>query len=302
MNSEKNDRPPYLQLVQPQILFWGLLTYSIGVGLAQHLGARLDWVNSLLGVILCGLFIVIRNYLQAYYDHPFSPTCELHTEDPRYLTLKKLDRQTLLVISLTLLTACALDIVLLIFRQALSVAAILFVLSAFLISYFSAIPPLRLEKRGYGEILEAILVSNLFPIIGYLLNRSDLHVLLIMLTLPLTLLYIANRIILSLETYPFDRTHKVQTLVVRLDWQKAMITHNYLLLLSFIFVGLFALLGQPWSLTWPMFLPILIAIFQIVQVVNIMAGAPPRWKILKFSATSTYVVMAYLISFTLWIS
>ncbi len=302
MSSEDVKNSGYLNIIQPQLLVWVLLTYSIGIGLVKHQGGTLDWVNILFGSLLGIFLILMRAYLTAFFDHPTSPTCSLHPDDPRYAMLKGMDRQTLLVIALTILTAGALDTILLMVRHALNLSAVFILGLAFLISFFTATPPLQLDKRGYGEVGEAILICNLVPAIGYLLNEPSLHVLLIMLTLPITLLYLALMIVNSLETYAFDRTHRVLSMVVRLDWLRAMQAHNYLVLLAFLFVAVFALLGQPWSLTWPMFLPLLIGVFQIIQIQSIISGAPPRWKILKLTAVGTFVVMAYLVSFTLWIS
>jgi 1,4-dihydroxy-2-naphthoate octaprenyltransferase len=302
MSSEERTGSNYLRIIQPQLLVWVLLTYSIGVGLVKHQGGNLDWINILFGSLLGIFLILMRSYLSAFFDHPNSPTGSLHVDDPRYTLLKRMDRQTLLVIAMTLLTAGALDTVLLMFRNAINLSAVFILGLAFLISFFAATPPLQLDKRGYGEVGEAILICNLIPAMGYLLNEHSLHVLLIMLTLPITLLYLALKIVNSLETYAFDRTHRVQSMVVRLDWLRSMQAHNYLVLIAFLFVAVFALLGQPWSLTWPMFLPLLIGIFQIIQIQGIINGAPPRWKILKLTAAGTFVVMAYLVSFTLWIS
>lgn len=298
----KKNQPDYFRFTQPYLLILTLLTYSIGVGLVRHQGGDLDWTSILFGSVLGIFLLLMRNYLLAYFDHPSSPTCKLLRDDPRYEQLKGLDRQTLLVIALTLLTAGALATILLMVRQTLSFSAILILGIAFLFSFFSAIPPIQLEKKGYGEIGEAILISNLVPALGFLLNDTQLHILLVMLTLPLTLIYIAYRIVLALETYAFDRTHHVQTIVVRMDWEKAMLSHNYLILFAFLFIVIFSLLGQPWSLVWPMLLPLLIGVFQIIQMQGIISGAPPRWKLLKLTAAGTYIVMAYLISFTLWIT
>lgn len=302
MSSEERPHSGYLSIIQPQLLIWVLLTYSIGVGLVKLQGGTLDWINILFGSLLGIFLILMRGYLAAFFDHPLSPTSNLHPDDPRYVMLKSMQRQTLLVIAMTLLTAGALDTVLLMFRHAINLSAVLMLGLAFLISFFDATPPLQLDKKGYGEVGEAILICNLVPALGYLLNEPSLHVLLIMLTLPLTLLYLALKIVYALETYAFDRTHRVQSIVIRLDWLRAMQAHNYLVLIAFLFVAVFALLGQPWALTWPMFLPLLIGIFQIIQIQGIINGAPPRWKILKLTAVGTFVVMAYLVSFTLWIS
>ncbi|PKN90047.1 MAG: hypothetical protein CVU45_04545, partial [Chloroflexi bacterium HGW-Chloroflexi-7] len=216
MPSEEPKNTSYIHIIQPQLLVWVLLTYSIGVGLVKHQGGTLDWVNILFGSLLGIFLIMMRSYLTAFFDHPTSPTSSLHPDDPRYAMLKGLDRQTILVIAMTLLTAGALDTVLLMVRHTLNLSAIFILGLAFLISFFAPTPPLQLDKRGYGEVGEAIIICNLIPAIGYLLNEPGLHVLLIMLTLPITLLYIALKIILALETYAFDRTHRVQSMVVRL--------------------------------------------------------------------------------------
>ncbi len=302
MNSENRSDSSYWFFVQPQLMVWVLLTYSIGIGLVHYLGGDLDWATILLGALLGPLLLAGRNYLLAYFDHPKSQTCGLHADDPRYERLNLLERQTLLIIALTILTTGALVTVLLIFRHALNLSALMMLGIALLLAYFSAVPPVQLERKGYGEIAESIIVANLIPAIGFLLLEPEIQTLLVMLTLPLTFLYLALRIVLSLENYAFDRTHRMQTLVIRLDWQKAMTAHNYFILLAFLCVVIFAVFGQPWSITWPMLLTLLIGGWQIIQILGIMAGKPPRWKMLKLTAIGTFVVMAYLVSFSLWIS
>jgi 1,4-dihydroxy-2-naphthoate octaprenyltransferase len=285
---------------QPQTLLWVLFTYSVGIGLAHYLGAIIHWLDGLLGLLICILLIVTRDYLSAFFDHPQAPTTTLRKDDPLYLEISQLNRQTLLVMGLSALTGGAVSTLLLMIRGMFSSGLLLVLGAALLICFFSAVPPLRLDKTGYREITEAVVVCNLIPAIAFQLSGLDLHVLLLMLTLPLTMLYLAMYIIFELETYVIDRPLGRQTIVVRMDWLKAMITHNVLILSAFVFVGVFALLGQPWFLTWPMLLPLVLGVFQILQVVGIMNGAPPRWKLHRLTAISTFVVMAYLISFSLF--
>ncbi|KAF0112138.1 MAG: hypothetical protein FD147_405 [Chloroflexi bacterium] len=301
MNLNKSQNALFIRLTQPLLLAGLILTYSIGVGLSHYLGASLDWTDIFFGAFLGIFFVLMRNLLAAYFDHPSSPTSKIHAEDPRYEELNSVNRQTLLLVALTVLTAGALDTVILVVRHAVNFSAILLLGIAFLFCFFSSVPPVQFEKKGYGELSEAILIANLVPAIGFLLSEPNLHVLLVMLTFPLTLLYLALRIVFSLTTYAFDRTHSKQTLIVRMDWQKAMNSHNYLILAAFLFVALFSLIGQPWSLTWPMLLPLVFGIFQIIQIQGIVAGAAPKWNLLKWTAAGTFTLTAYLVSFTLWI-
>ena len=64
-----------------------------------------------------------------------------------------------------------------------------------------AVPPVRLVYSGYGELVLAILFANLFPALAFLLQTGELHRLLAMLTFPLTLLYLAALLALSLRAY-----------------------------------------------------------------------------------------------------
>lgn len=289
-----------IHLTQPQTLLWVLFTYSIGLGLAHYLGAEINLLNGFLGILICELMIVMRNSLSAYFDHPQATTTTLRKDDPIYAFLLQTSRQTLLVISLSILTAGALSTLLLMVGGGVTPGLLMVVGITLLLSFFSAVPPFRLEKTGYHEIVEAVVVCNLVPAIAFQLSGQNLHVLLVMLTLPLTLLYLSMKILFALETFAFDRSLGRQNIVVRLDWLKAMVAHNVLILAAFVFVGIFALLGQPWFLTWPMLLPLALGVFQIAQVVGVMNGAPPRWKLHRLTAISIFVLMIYLVSFTLF--
>jgi 1,4-dihydroxy-2-naphthoate octaprenyltransferase len=302
MNLKKPKDSLFFHLTQPLLCLVVLLTYSIGVGLSHYLGKPVNWINVFLAGFLGIFLILMRNFLMAYFDHPTAPTCKLHSEDLRYQELKTIKRQSVLVIALTILTAGALDTLFLVMRKALNPAGILILGIAFLLCYFYAVPPISYAKKGYAELSEAILVPNLIPGLAFLIGNPSLHVLLAMLTFPLTLLYLALKIVWSLESYAFDRTHANQTLVVRMDWQKATVSHNFLILAAFLLVGVFLLIGLPWGLTWPMLLPLFLGIFQIMQIQAIVGGVKPKWKLLKWTAAGTFAVTAYLVSFTLWVT
>ena len=298
--NEKGTRP-YLQVIQPFLLVLVLLTYFIGPGLIHYQGGTVNWPNIFLGSLLGLLLLLVKEYLSAYFDHPDSLVSTLHREDPLFFLYQKLDRRTLLAFSLTFLTAGALTTVLIITRNNLSLPSFLLLCIAFLGTFFSGMPSYKLGKNGYGDIFEAVLICNLVPALGYLMNDNSLHILLVMLTIPMTLVYLAYKIVHSLESYSFDSTHGYRSLAVRLDWKRAMVVHNYLILIAFLFLGIFPLLGQPWSITWPVLLTIPVGVFQVVQMLELLSGGPTRWKLLKLTASGMIVVMAYLIALTLWI-
>lgn len=300
---DRNEKEPrsYLQVIQPFLLVLVLLTYYIGPGLIHYQGGSLNWPNIFLGSLLGVFLLLVKDFLIANFDHPESPVRSLHRDDPRSLFYQKLERKTLLAFSFTFLTVGALTSVLIIIRNPLNLPVIFFLGIAFLGTLFSVMPSMRFDKSGYSDIFEAVLICNLVPALGYLMNNASLHILLFMLTLPMTLVYIAYKIVQSLESYSFDSTHGHKSLAVRLDWKRAMQVHNILIMSAFLFLGIFPLFGQPWSITWPVLLTIPLGVYQIVKMVDILSGGPTHWKLLKLTASGMIVMMAYMIAFTLWI-
>jgi 1,4-dihydroxy-2-naphthoate octaprenyltransferase len=300
-NESANQRSLLNRILQPGLLAAALLTYLLGIGVSHYLGTNLNFVPTLLGFFLVICLIVLRNLLTLHFLHPSLPGSTLNRDDPRYEQLKSIPRQNLMLYSFIVLTAGALVTIMLIVQKKFSISEMLVTGIALLLSYFYGVPPLNIEKRGYGEITEAILIANLTPAIGFLMNSTQIHILLIMLTLPLTFLYLALKIAFSLQNYAFDRVHLNLTMAVLLDWQKAMSFHNILLLSAFLLVAVFSIFGQPWKLTWPMALPFVIGIFQIVQMQWIVGGAKPKWRLLKWTAAGTFALSAYFYALSLWI-
>ncbi len=286
---------PIRKIINPGLMAAVLFTYILGIGIVHYLGSDLDWINLILG-LAGGVFLLeTRNFLSAYYDHPDTPISTLHQDDPYYHSLRSIKRQVLLQIALTVLTAGTTVIVILIFRQAISASGFLLIGTAFLISYFSASPPLRLEKIGYGELLEALFVATLIPAIAVVLQGKTLSYFLLMLTMPLVLIYLAMKIALSFEVYGYEITHGSRSLDARLGWQKAMSLHNILIITAFILIGVFGLVGLNWSFVWPMLLGLPIGGYQIFLMQQIAEGAKPRWRLLRLISAGLFLLMTYLI-------
>ncbi len=292
---------PIRRIIDPWLVAVMILTYAIGIGIAYHLGAQLDWVNLFLGLLAAVSIIETRNFLSAYFDHPENPLSTLHRDDPWYGELRAVKRQALMQVAMTILTAGATTTVILIFRHAFSGACVLLFGVAFLLSFFTASPPLRLEKNGYGELVEALLVANLIPAIGLVLQGKPMSAYFVMLTLPLTLIYLAMKIALSLESYGFQITHSSRTLVTQLGWQRAMRLHNLVIIAAFLLISIFGLVGLSWSSVWPMLLGLPLGGFQIFLIQRIEEGDKPRWRLLQLVAGGLFLLTAYFVLLTLWI-
>lgn len=292
---------PFRRIIDPWLVVIVILTYAIGIGIAYYQGTRLDWVNLFLGLLGAISIIETRNFLSAYFDHPETPVSTLHRDDPWYSELKAIKRQALLQVAMTILTAGATTAVILIFRHAFSGACVLLYGIAFFLSFFSASPPLRLEKNGYRELIEALLVANFTPAIALVLQGKPINAFMVMLTLPLTLIYLAMKIAISFEGYGFQITHPSRTLITQLGWQRSMRLHNLLIISAYLLISIFGLVGLSWSLVWPMLLGLPLGGFQIFLIQRIEDGDKPRWRLLRLVAGGLFLLTTYFILLTLWI-
>ena len=295
-----------LRIAQPFLLLGGLLTYSLGLGILHFLGISIDWLSAILGSTLVIFILLAKNFLAAFFTFPedlpsanFSK--EIKGEGPDFIQLKEIQRNLLLQIGLVALGVGAGVTFALTIRKAINVSEILALGIALALAYAAAVPPLRLERRGYGELIEAVLICNLFPVIAFLLQDSPVHPLLGMMTFPLTFVYLAMKVANSLEYYAYDLKHATGKMVVLMGWQRAMSLHNLSILLGFLLLGSFILLKLPWTLAWSIFLALPLGILEIIQVQRIADGAKPRWWMLRLNSVSTFAVMAYLTTLTLWV-
>jgi 1,4-dihydroxy-2-naphthoate octaprenyltransferase len=139
-------------------------------------------------------------------------------------------------------------------------------LTIFILVIFSSLPPLLLQRKGYGELIESFIIFILIPATAVIINFRELTPLLELLTVPLFFVYLAGKLVFSLRTYLADKTGGNPNLLNRLDWEKAMRLHNALIIAAYILIGVFSFVGLPWGLTWPLLITLPIGVFEVLQI------------------------------------
>jgi 1,4-dihydroxy-2-naphthoate octaprenyltransferase len=292
-----------VKLSQPLALSGGALLYALGVGITHYLGQSIDWNTYWIGQVCVTMLQLSSYYLKALYDLTAPSNLIPRQENPLSNDsepTKSLSKPVLLLVSYSSLTIGAVLTVLLIANKALNPSALMMLGIAFLVVFFYAVPPFRLVYSGYGELATSFLMANLIPAIGFLLQAGSLHRLLAMVTFPITALFLAMILAISLEKYASDLKYNRRTLLVRLGWLPGMNLHNILILIAYLLLGLAAILGLPWSLTWPGLLSFPLGLLQIWQMTQIASGAKPRWNFLVLNAIATFALTVYLLAFALW--
>jgi len=295
----------FLIIFRPLLIVAALLTYMLGLGIARHLVVPVDTSKATLGFVLVIFLLEMRAFLEAYNRHPGAPENRLSNTikvEDRYISaIEQFPRTVLLYVAVVILVAGALLTTLLALKGGLSPAVTLILGIAFFACFFSAVPPFALSEKGYAEIIEALLIANAVPSIALGLQMPELHSLLVLLTLPLTLLYIALRITVALKDFGKDSLRNRQTLLLRIGWERGMSLHNISLIGCYLLIAVFAAFRLPWSLIWPQLLSMPFAALQILQVQQIAGGAKPNWRLLILTASVTFALTAYMSTVTLWI-
>jgi 1,4-dihydroxy-2-naphthoate octaprenyltransferase len=86
-----------------------------------------------------------------------------------------------------------------------------------------------------------------------------------------------------------------------MGWRKGILFHNVLAMSAYLITGLALLYGLPWVLAWPFLLTLPLALFQVVQINSIQAGAAPKWNLVKVSSYALTGLALYLVTFSLWV-
>lgn len=289
-----------LRLARPWLLAGMLLFYAIGAGIANFLGTRIDIAVYILGQACVLLLALSSAYLSEYFAMLEYPVLKRGQNGANRAEEFLRLRNALVQAAAVALTVGAVLTVMLFARGAVNLTAIFFLGTAFLLAFFYAVPPMRLARSGYGELVTALFLTGITPALAYALQTGETHRLLIMLTFPLTAMCIAMLLANELETYYTDIKTGRKTLMVAVGWQRGMSLHNILVLFSYLLVGLAAVLKLPWPLTWPMLATLPVGLFQIWQMWQISNGQKPRWRLLRMTAYASFGIMAYLVAFALW--
>lgn len=306
--SDKEFSPRTLILIgQPLTLLVALFTYVLGLGIVHYLVAAINWPEALLGLLLVFTLLLSRNFLRAYfrYADPL-PSMDISRTDQdgelKVVETKEVPKYVLLQMALASLGLGAIITIVLFVLNAVGIPLFIILTLGLGLILLDTLPPVQLCKKGYSELIEAFLIANVIPAVAFLLQNTNLHNLVFMFTLPLTFIYLSMEIASSFEYYAFDLKHSNGSLLAVLGWQRGLVIHNLSLILSFLLFSIFLFFGLSWRLAWPVFLVLPFAGLQVFQIVRIGEGAKPNWRLFRVNSLATFLLMVYLIAFTLWIN
>jgi 1,4-dihydroxy-2-naphthoate polyprenyltransferase len=293
----------FIRLSRPHFLLGAALMYALGTSISRYLSGPIHWGYYLQGQVWITLIQLSAIYLTEFFDP--APDQEnshrtIFSASSGTLGEGKLKRETALYAAIICL-ALAAYFTLTIIQSAKPDMVLAFTMSFIFLGAFAySTPPLRLAVSGYGELILAIILSNLVPALGFLIQHQDLHRLLAMSTFPMAALSLAMLLAFELPDFASDVKYRKRNLMVRVGWQKGMLIHNISILFTYLLFGLGVLLGFPFPIVLPAFLTLPLGLFQIWMVNRIADGARPNWPALTFTAAALFSITAYLLTFAFW--
>ena len=285
-----------IRLLQPEKIFLGALTYSLGAGIAKYLGHNIQPVTFLVGMVAVLAVMAATTLFNEYFQFPFLPNITGATSRNQVRF-----RAILLQISYANLVVAAVCILILVIRFNFPISFYLMNIIAFLYFLSYSIPPFRLSKSGYGELVAAIYIGTILPVYSFLIQTGEFHRLLFFVTFPLTLLALAYLLVGNFSTFAADLKMGHNSLLHRMTWRWAVPFHQVLLLMAYLIFAVGPFVDIPWGVIWPVFLVLPFGIIQMVLLQQVAAGGRPIWKLLTNLAASTFGLTSYLLSLTFWI-
>lgn len=270
------------------------LVYILGLVLAMESGKVLNPVTFFCGLAILIAFVVldkVNNYTTSSSVNLFSTVGRT----------QKLKHPSVIALLFAAFAAIFLSIFFLLQQQVLIGVnlAWLVLIAGLMTINFSRVG--RIWAQPFQWLIEGLLVSPLMLFWGASLQGFPPVPLMSLLSIGLILLYAVVTLALQYPDYQSDMERSHRSFILLVGWEKGIVIHNLLLILSFLLLGAYIYLGGTWRFHWAVVVMLLVGAFQILQLRRISQGLRPNWGLLKstamllFSAVVYFFITGYLL-------
>lgn len=296
----------FLKLSRPHILLVPLGQIILGTGIAHYLGQEIDWALFSLGLGWLFSMQLGMHYLIQYFDQTPPRKNNLPQAFSFYDGLlgegeEQLPRSVAIGAGAGMFTITTIFTLGLAQFNGLNPSLVIVMGLIILMVLSLAMPIVNLIESGQTEFILVFLVGILVPGFGFLLQTGDTHRLVVLATMPLTLLLIPLILSFEFPNYAIDLKYEKHNLLQHLGWENAMSLHNAFILVSFLTLGLTALVGMPLRMAFSPFFAFPLGVLQIWQMRRIAAGVKPNWKTLTWNAVVIFELVSYMLAFSFWL-
>lgn len=284
-----------LSWIRPLVLVMAVLLFGLGAGIARYLGSPLSLPAFLLGLFASLMLLTAFFLTSEVFRRDVQPLGRGETARER-----ERGRTRVLQVSYALLSLSGAAVISLLLADLLTLPAGLLLLLILVLLGGWILPPFRLEQRGYGELVLAVVLATLLPAFSYFLQTDEFHRLVPIVCFPLTLLAIAWQLVGDFPSFAADQKSGQGSLLIRLTWPRAIPLHHLLAFFAFLLLAAGPLTGVPWGLIGPVFLAVPFYLAEGLWLHRIGRGGPTRWPFLTALAAGAFGAAIYLLALTFW--
>jgi 1,4-dihydroxy-2-naphthoate octaprenyltransferase len=292
--------PLVVKMVHPYTLFYGVLLFGLGSGIARYSGETIDWNSYLWGQIWVTTLQLSAHLFGHYYDAVYSKLSVDKIEKKIFKVPGIADHQVLFYGGLVALCALIPVTMRLYLLEQGGLATYIVLISLILMVYVYLVPPLRLAESGYGEIVQSIGLVFMVPLLSFLLHSDQNPRLVLLVAFPLVLAHLVMQLVFELKQYAMDLRIGKRNFMVQVGWQNGMMVLILTIVACFVTILVNYSLGLPRFIltTGLVLLPVGLALIWLV--IRIANGFKPNWKLLTFTVSGFLGLMSYLFAFGFW--
>lgn len=227
-----------LALGRIKFLSYSPILYGLGATVATFRGEEFNLSSFLFGQVVVWVVHMMTHFYNEYYDldsdrinkHPSPWTGGSRILPKGILRLE--DSMTLAVLT------TAVSLVLSFLMP--SPATIFICLLAVLLSWGYSAPPLSFCRRGLGELITAIVLNILTPVLGFLLQNGHLYPGrtrdLLMVLFPLAVIEFIRMMVMNMADTDCDSAVGKDTLIVKVGMDRSVQIHSAGMLIAYLFL------------------------------------------------------------------
>ena len=250
--SASDQKPPFAMLwirtMRAPFLQASFVPIILGGVLAWQLAGVFNWTLFLLSLVGGTLIQVATNMFNDYFDFKSGNDLKVKHQNPfagggRILTAGLVSQRDHLIVSSTsLLVGCLIGIY---FLFTLNVPYLFWIgLIGVISSYFYVGPPFRLAYRGVGEFIVGLNFGPIMTLGTYYVQTQIVDIRPVLASIPVGLLIAAVLWINEFPDMEADGAVGKKTLVLRLGYSRSIAVYTSLVVLSYLLVAAYILLGM----------------------------------------------------------
>jgi 1,4-dihydroxy-2-naphthoate octaprenyltransferase len=164
---------------------------------------------------------------------------------------------------------------------------------AIVLSWEYSAPPFKLHSTGAGEVIAMIIVTLLVPLIGFAAQAGTLEPIAFVSCAPLCFLQFAMLLAVEFPDRAGDEAVGKRTLIVRIGSARAAALYVVALVLAYLLLPIWGLLGLPREAVWAILVLAPLAGWLVFRVSRGDHFEPRRWNRFAFLSTALVAISTF---------